>query len=212
MMAVVYGTEEDKAAVVGAVRRQHSYVRGPGYDAVDAHLQRWTAMTLFAAICKVQEVLFEGWMGRTELEILCQEYKSFAVVLDMPSDLWPDSLDGFEQCWDDIMDNEIDVGDNGHTMARLLLYDVALPWYLLWMLPLMRVLVAAWLPEELRIAYGLPDPRGWAVWFAYYALVTTIRLVYFAIPIHVRLMMHEWMKRDMRYAAEGIRKTGRWTI
>lgn len=56
--AAVYGTQAAKEAIFSVIHQRHSTVKGPGYDADDAELHKWTAATLFMSLIVVHETFF----------------------------------------------------------------------------------------------------------------------------------------------------------
>lgn len=150
-------------------------------------------------------------MSREEKEVLCQEFGRFATALDMPLEMWPGSLGEFERYFNEELQS-LEIIEASKQVADVLLRGMELPWFLMWALPVMRVLMAGWLPERFRVAFGLPDPNGWAVWGAYWVVVRLIWGLNWLTPEGVRVLVESWMKRDMATAAEDIRVHGRWMI
>jgi len=248
------------------IRGQHARVKGRGYDARDVALQKWTAATLFAGQEKVYEVFYAGsrrwWDGwgkgigkgcvdddgpeglmatREKKETLCLAYGAFASSLDMPVEMWPGSLDEFEEYFDRQLDEyihwhpeshsfeekekgegggrEAQVHEASRQIARTFLWDLHLPWWLRWMVPVMRLMMTFWLPPKLREAYGLPDPldenmkwRGWKLSLQYTALIWYIWFLATVTPQKTKKRIFDWVIKDMENAVEGIERTGRWTI
>ncbi|KAK3328095.1 hypothetical protein B0T19DRAFT_442013 [Cercophora scortea] len=210
ILAVTHGTPAQRSAICSMVRRQHARVHGPGYDARDAALQMWTAATIYAGVIKAHEA-FVGEMSLVRKAVLCRQAAAFATCLDMPAEMWPGSLQAFETYFDGMLARE--VGEVSKDMARVLMFEVALPWWLCWALPVVRLVTAHWLPPRLREAYGLPDPkRSWWLWRSYAVLVWVVWLLSWLAPRKVERGVFLLIKRDMERAAEGIERTGRWTI
>ncbi|KAK3359531.1 hypothetical protein B0T25DRAFT_533211 [Lasiosphaeria hispida] len=215
--AIVHGTPDQQAAICGAVRRQHAFVRGQGYDARDAELQRWTAATIFVAMCKSRGTFggkgAVGLRSREERGELCREFGRFATVLDMPAEMWPASLDEFERYYEaELSRLERGITEESGRVARMLLFEMVLPWWLRWMLPIVRVVMVNWLPPTLREAYGLPDPAGWAMWSCYHVLVCLVHGLNQAMPAWAKGRLNGWIQKDMARAAHDIRRTGRWMV
>ncbi|KAK4198923.1 hypothetical protein QBC40DRAFT_307949 [Triangularia verruculosa] len=213
IMAVVHGTEEQKALICGAIKKQHSFINGPSYTATDPELQKWTAATLFVAGQLTQDLLSvdQNPMPRAQKEVLCQQFGRFATALDMPAEMWPSSLEEFEAYFDEQI-RTIEITEASKKVANILLREMELPWLLIWTLPVMRVLMAVWLPARIRMAFGLPDPRGWLVWAAYWVVVLSIWCANWLMSGRVKVVIVSWMKKDMARAAEDIRVHGRWMI
>ncbi|KAK3403435.1 hypothetical protein B0T20DRAFT_26445 [Sordaria brevicollis] len=127
----------------------------------------------------------------------------------MPPDLWPETMDEFDAYVQEMMETKLVVTDEARKLARIMLWDVKV----LWLLPVVRVFMACWLPPRLREGYGLPDPTTeWWVSGSYFVLVWVVSLVDLVMPRIVNDMAFGLMRRDMERAVEGIRRTGRWTI
>ncbi|KAK4669645.1 uncharacterized protein QC763_204810 [Podospora pseudopauciseta] len=213
IIAVVHGTEEQRNLICNAIKKQHSHIHGPNYTANDPLLQKWTAATLFVAGQKTHELfsIEKKPMSREEKEVLCQEFGRFATALDMPLEMWPGSLGEFERYFNEELQS-LEIIEASKQVADVLLRGMELPWFLMWALPVMRVLMAGWLPERFRVAFELPDPNGWAVWAAYWVVVQLVWGLNWLTPEGVRVLVESWMKRDMAKAAEDIRVHGRWMI
>ncbi|KAK0652675.1 hypothetical protein B0T16DRAFT_505277 [Cercophora newfieldiana] len=219
VLAVTHGTPEQTRAVCDVITRQHSHVRGKGYDARDVHLQKWTAATLFVASRRGRMVFGEGMKSvglrtRGEMEGLCVEWGRLASVLDMPGEMWPGGLDEFEEYWEGEMGRIEREGVEGvsREMGRVLLFGMGLPWWLRWVMVVVRVVVARWLPQGLRRAYGLADPMGWGMWLGYAVVVWILWGANWAMPKFVKRMIARGMVEYMARAVEGIQRTGTWTI
>ncbi|KAK4450342.1 hypothetical protein QBC34DRAFT_484557 [Podospora aff. communis PSN243] len=204
VLAVTHGTPEQLSAITGVITKQHAHVRGKTYDARNAELQKWTAATLFVAQRKGRMVFGRGTraVGR-EMEGLCLESGRFASVLDMPGEMWPEGLDQFEEYFAGEMGRIEREGVDGVSaeVGRVLLFGLGLPWWLGWVMVVVRVVVARWLPDGLRRAYGLRDPNGWGMWLGYWAVVWVVWGVDRAMPGFVK-----------KGAAEDVQRTGRWMI
>ncbi|KAK3351068.1 hypothetical protein B0H65DRAFT_586383 [Neurospora tetraspora] len=215
ILAVSLGTPEQKRVIVDIVRKQHAFVRGSGtcqwksahgmipseekgmapaekivktaktveYDAADGELQKWVAATLF-----------------------------LGVSLDMPSEMWPDSMEKFDAYVEETVQERLVVTEEARKLAKILLWDVRVPWWMRWVLPIVRVFMACWLPSGLREGYGLPDPKEWWVSGCYFVLVWVVSLVDLVIPRIVNDAVFGLMRRDRERAVEGVQRTDRWTI
>ncbi|KAK1774224.1 hypothetical protein QBC45DRAFT_338127, partial [Copromyces sp. CBS 386.78] len=224
ILAVAIGTPEQKRVIVEMVRKQHAFVRGTGktvegneqikYDAADGELQKWVAATLFMGVCKARESFGWSWswgsgarrqdkQSEEERWKLCKAHREYAVALNMPSEMWPRSMEEFDV---------LVVTEEARKLARILLWEVAMPWWMSWVLPLARVFMACWLPSGLREGYGLPDPKGWWVLGCYAVLVWAVALVDLVTPRVVNDAAFELMRRDMEKAVKRIQMMGRWTI
>jgi len=219
ILAVTHGTPRQLTAICDVITEQHSHVHGKGYDARDVELQKWTAATLFVGTRKGRMVFGEGekavgMRNRKEMEGLCRESGRFASVLDMPEGMWPGGLDEFEEYWEGEMERIEREGVDGvsREMGRVLLFGLGLPWWLGWVVVVVRVVVARWLPDGLRRAYGLGDPMGWGMWVAYAVTVWVVWGVNWAMPKSLKRVVNRGMVGYMASAAGGIERTGGWTI
>lgn len=129
----------------------------------------------------------------------------------MPAYMWPSSLDEFETYFDEQI-HTLEITDASKKAADILWRSVELPWFLLWGLVVMRLLMAVWLPERLRIAYGLPSPENWLVWLECTAVVRAMWMINWAVPERFKVVVGSWMKKEMARAAEDIRINGRWIM
>ncbi|PHH78431.1 hypothetical protein CDD82_3051 [Ophiocordyceps australis] len=203
LVAVMFGTEEEKDAICSVVRRQHAHVHGAGYDANDAELQRWVAATGLMATVKVHETFF-GPMDARAQDALCVEFGVFGRELGMPAQAWFASWREFDAYWTQTVAG-LRVSDEGREMARMVLYGL-LPWYLGWVAWAVRVFVAAWLPESLARAFGLEA----GMWFG--VLAGLGRVVCWAVPGGVWRALTLVLVHDMQRAAAAVAGSGRWTM
>ncbi|KAK5656818.1 hypothetical protein OQA88_4366 [Cercophora sp. LCS_1] len=210
--AICAGALSQQDTIIRAVKRQHARVRGKGYDARDAEAQKWTAATTFMSVIKCQRT-FGRRMGKQEMEGLMSEFGRFAACLDMPWELWPESLEEMEVYFEKEAETfGIEIQDEGRRMGRVVLWGMELPWWLRWVMPVVRVVVANWLPDNLREAYGLADPNGWGMRMGYWLAVWAIWLVDLMTPGLARDLANAWLVRLMVRSVEGLEKTGRWVI
>lgn len=211
------------------------------YEAADGELQKWVAATLFLGVCKARETFYWSgvdwnWLlplwvrgrrktggeeqeeeervrrKREERWQLCQAHGEYAIALDMPSEMWPTSVEGFEVYVEETMREKLVVTEEARKLARILLWDVRVPWWMGWVLPVARVFMACWLPSSLREGYGLPNPEEWWVSWCYHVFIWLIGLVNLMTPRMVNNVAFGLMRKDMERAVEGIQRTGRWTI
>lgn len=143
---------------------------------------------------------------------LCKAHREYAVALDMPSEMWPKSMEEFDAYVEEMMRERLVVTDEARKLARILLWDVSVPWWMTWLLPAARVFMACWLPPGLQEGHGLPGPSEWWVSWCYFVITWVVALMDLATPRMVNDAAFGWMKRDMERAVEGIRRTGKWTI
>ncbi|KAK3370448.1 hypothetical protein B0H63DRAFT_379070, partial [Podospora didyma] len=213
IFAISHGTSRQRDAIIGAVKKQHAFVRGPGYDASDAELQKWTAVTMLFAGLRAHAVLGKGVSERDREVLWRWGFGRFAMALDMPAEMWPRSWDEMERYYLAKIET-LEITPAARRAARIFLYELTLPWWLrcMGMLPAMRLVMARWLPPRLRREYGLPDPDGRLAWLGYVVLVWVARVVLWVLPRRAERALGEGMRRDMVRAAEDIARFGRWMI
>ncbi|PHH67392.1 hypothetical protein CDD81_162 [Ophiocordyceps australis] len=207
LVAVMYGTEGEREAICGVVRRQHGRVKGVGYEANDAELQRWVAATGLVATVKVHET-FLGAMEQHEQEALCVEFGMFGTQLGMPASAWFSSWGEFEHYWTGMV-QELKVSDEGRELGRMILYEL-LPWYLGWVQWVVRIFVAAWLPEKFARGFGLE--RGMVACMSFRVLAGLGWILYLLVPVVVWRMATLVLVHDMQRVAAEVVKSQRWSI
>ena len=209
MTAVLYGTDEQIETITSVIHRQHSFVKGTEYDADGPELHRWTAATLFMGFITVHETFF-GRLPIDEKEQICQEFAAYGTYLRMPAEMWPKTLDDFNEYWNDNV-NDLDVTEDAKVLGQAILYPQGLPWYVAWGLPLVRILTAKWLPRKFAVAYGLGDPDIFLRTFCYMLVVAFVKCTYCLLPDVVRYQGHRVVVRQMEDAVSRIQRTGRWS-
>lgn len=208
LIAAVYGTPEEKAAITSMIHRAHSVVKKEkAYSADDPELHKWTAATLFMSLLKVHETFF-GKMSDDVVERLFRETAIFGTSLRMPPEMWPATLDEFWEYWNHNIET-LEITHWARDLGRALMYPVNMPWYLKPSLPSARLLTAAWLPERIRAAYGfLPDPAENRLLLK--ATIGTMYTAYCLTPAYIRMIPHRHYKEDMNKAVKRVQKTGTW--
>ena len=158
--AVVYGTEDQVAAVRRSVNRAHSAVRrkpdagSHGYSAFDAQAQLWVVATLYDTAITVYEKIY-GQLDNEAADLMYSDYARIGTVLQLPADLWPADRAAFRTYWDaSLRTLELDAVSAG--VGRDLLYPPAGPLWLRMSMPLIRFITAGLLPDHLRAGFGLP--------------------------------------------------------
>lgn len=154
-------------------------------------------------------------MTRAEKERLCIQAGVVAGSLDMSGEMWFSSLEEFEVYFDEQINRELEISEAGREIARVFLYEMELPFWLGWLMPVVRVVMTFWLPSRWREAYGLPDPEGGGFWVVvmggwYTMLVWGAWLVDLLMPGWVKEWLFGLLKGDMEWAVEEILRTGRW--
>jgi uncharacterized protein (DUF2236 family) len=191
---VTFGTAEEIDAVAAQVTAAHRKVAGAGYRASDPELQLWVAATLYDTAVLLYEELF----GPLELAVADKVYEQYAVLgtaLQVPTQLWPTDRAAFQAYWHDMIDT-LEVTDEARRVARDLLSAERAPLLLKAAMPLNRFLTAAWLPEQIRIQYGLHWDE--AQQRRYNLLRTAGAPLYRLLPLPLREAPKMWYLRDMR--------------
>jgi uncharacterized protein (DUF2236 family) len=158
--AVVYGTEDQLAAVRRSVNRTHAAVRrkpgagSAGYSAFDAQSQLWVVATLYDTAVTVYERIY-GALDEEAADLVYREYAKIGTALQLPAELWPADRSAFGAYWDECLQS-LEADDVSVRVARELLHP---PDPELWQrlaMPLARFLTAGLLPDQLRDRFGLP--------------------------------------------------------
>lgn len=212
LMALWFGDERDIRHVVRVVDARHARVRGdgaPAYDARDPDAQRWVAAT----IVHVQTDL-ERRMSRESLpphiaDALVRAYAPLAGNLQGGAAGWPATRAEFDAWWADRMDR-VAVGPEARAVARDLLGGTGLPPSLRPLMPPLRLITAALLPEAIRDAYGFRwTPRAERAagdWIS--TLAAARRVVPMAVrTIPMRVSLQRVQQRS-RYAEGDLRGRG----
>ncbi|MCI0142445.1 DUF2236 domain-containing protein [Arthrobacter bambusae] len=158
--AVVYGSEEQLAAVRRAVNRAHAPVRRPadeasnGYNAFDAHSQLWVVATLYDTAVTVYEKV-HGALDDDTADRIYREYARIGTALQLPAELWPADRPAFARYRDDSL-RHLEPDAAALRVAHELLYPASGPFLMRLSMPLVRLLTAGLLPEQLRAGFGLP--------------------------------------------------------
>ncbi|MET3163036.1 UNVERIFIED_ORG: uncharacterized protein (DUF2236 family) [Arthrobacter sp. UYEF10] len=158
--AVVYGTEDQVAAVRRKVNRAHSAVRrkpdagSRGYSAFDAQAQLWVVATLYDTAITVYEKIY-GPLDDDAADLMYSDYARIGTVLQLPADLWPADRAAFRTYWDASL-RTLELDAVTASVGRDLLYPLAGPLWLRMSMPLIRFITAGLLPDHLRAGFGLP--------------------------------------------------------
>ncbi|EAR25015.1 hypothetical protein A20C1_07026 [marine actinobacterium PHSC20C1] len=179
LYVTVYGTPDEAAEVARRVGAAHRPVRSTNYDARDPQLQLWVAATLYDTAMRVRELVF-GPLREVDAETLLDDYSVIATALGVPRALWPADRAAFARYWSESVAS-LSVTGASRGVAHQLLHPTGGPWWLRPSMPLVRMLTAGLLTEELREAYGLPHNQKR---FNRFMLAT--RMIYPLLPRWVR--------------------------
>lgn len=208
LYAVGFGDAQLTAAAVRAVNLAHRPVHGrtdadgPAYDASDPDAQRWVASTMLAVALELHERLW-GKLDDATADAIVRGYAPLGTRLQASPAGWPTTRAQFEAWWDERLATA-HVGDDARLVARTLLSGAsALPRGIRWLLPPVRLITAALLPEPVRTAYGFRwTPRAEhaaEAWLAGLAIVW---------PLLPRFVRHAPMRASLRRARRRSRYAG----
>ncbi|KAK4445391.1 hypothetical protein QBC34DRAFT_451398 [Podospora aff. communis PSN243] len=203
-MAVVHGTPRERAVMCAQINKQHAAVRGPGYAADDVELQRWVLATFFWAVVAVHESL-HGEMEEGEKDELCRDYGVLGGVLKIPAERWFERWVDFERYYEGVVEGMVPLDERTRAVGSTILWGLTWPWFVAWVPPFQRMLVAHWMPERLRVEYGLEKPNPVVLW----VVLTVTRWVYYGIPV-IRWLGRLWLLDLMRRTAVRVERTGKF--
>nr|WP_246045240.1 oxygenase MpaB family protein [Rhodococcus oryzae] len=152
--AVVYGTDEERAAVIRMVNKAHAKVRSDDYNAFDPQLQLWVAATLYESAVTLYERVF-GRLDDANADALYREYAILGTALQVPDGLWPRDRAEFAAYWKQQIDGA-EVDAKVRAVSRNLFHPVRAPFLIRANLPAYRWLTTGLLPERLRQQFELP--------------------------------------------------------
>jgi uncharacterized protein (DUF2236 family) len=200
--AVLYGSEDQIAAVRRSVNRAHAPVRrkpgaaSHGYNAFDAQAQLWVVATLYDTSVTVYEKIY-GPLDEEAAELMYQDYARIGTVLQLPAELWPADRAAFSAYWDSRVESlEPDAVTAG--VGRQLLYPPGGPLWLRMSIPLIRFITAGLLPDHLRSSFGLPWSERHSRLFD--RTTRWSALVYPRLPRLVRHFAKDYCLRRLRTA------------
>jgi uncharacterized protein (DUF2236 family) len=196
---MVYGTPDEKQAIINMVHRAHSVVKGRDYSADDVELQLWVAATLYGAGTEIYEKFFEKQDDVTA-DRTYREYSVLASSLRVPPEMWPKDRAAFWRYWNDKIEN-LEITDHARNVCKDLLFENKGPLWMRANLPALRVATAEWLSPRMREQYGLTRrPKTYKV------LQKITKVIYPALPGRVRTYPVRFYLKDMRkrIAANGV--------
>jgi uncharacterized protein (DUF2236 family) len=191
---MVYGTVEEKRAIVDMVHRAHQPVKGEGYTADDPELQLWVAATLYATALDIYQKVF-GTMDEAHADLIYQQYAVLATTLRVPAEMWPVDRKAFWEYWDTMI-KSLPITPHALNVAKDLLYNKKAPLWIRINMPLIRLATAEWLPPHLRDAYGLKTSKTRRA--VYEILQSFTRSIYPHMPMAIRQYPMKYYMKDMR--------------
>jgi len=164
-MAMVFGPRRTAMQAVRAVNSRHRAVRGPGYAATDPQLLLWVQATLvYSAIHGYRSLV--GPLSADEADKYYQDTKEIGVLLGVPREMYPASVEAFEAYLQGMIDRrEVAVGADARRMSEVILHPEFRGVPRMAFAPL-TVITAGLLPPSLREGYGLSWGRAQRAAFA----------------------------------------------
>ena len=157
--AIVYGSDEQVAAVRRAVNRAHAPVRRnpddatKGYNAFDPESQLWVVATLYDTAVTVYEQV-HGPLDDETADRMYRDYARIGTALQLPANMWPPDRAAFARYWSSHVDL-LRADEKARKIAKDLLYPAGGPALMRLVMPLARFLTAGLLPDHLREGFGL---------------------------------------------------------
>jgi uncharacterized protein (DUF2236 family) len=186
--AVVYGSEEQLAAVRRSVNRAHARVRrpanngSPGYSAFDAQAQLWVVATLYDTTVTVYEKI-HGLLSDEAADTVYRDFARIGTVLQLPAGLWPADRSAFRTYWDGSL-QRLQADATALNIADELFRPPKGPLWLRMAMPLARFLTAGFLPHQLREDFELPWSDRHRVGFE--VVMRLLAVVYPRLPQRAR--------------------------
>src|SRR3984893_1840429 len=121
-MAIVFGPRPAAMQAVRTINSRHRAVRGPGYAATDPQLLLWVQATLvYSAIHGYRSLV--GPLSDAEADRYYQDTKEIGVLLGVPRQLYPASVEAFEAYLQGMIDRqEVAVGADARRMSEGVLH------------------------------------------------------------------------------------------
>jgi len=164
LYAVGFGSPELAERMARLVDERHRPVHGRAaadgtrYSAFDADAQRWVAATITATTLELHERLV-GRLPTAEADLIVRRLGALGGRLQAARAGWPETRAEFDAWWAERL-ARLEVGDDARRIAHALLDARALPRGVRLLLPPVRLMTVALLPEAVRRAYGLSSaPR-----------------------------------------------------
>ncbi len=152
----VFGDTRTALAAVRRINGAHEKVRGVGYSAMDADLLTWVMATLVDSAVLGYETFVEP-LDDAEKDRFYAEARSVGRLLGTPQSAMPPDFRALRRYVDAVIaSGEVGVDDVGRGAARDTLYPPRV-----WFVPRpvfdsVALLTAAFLPDALRVQYGMP--------------------------------------------------------
>src|ERR1700674_5458418 len=121
-MAIVFGPRRVAMQAVRTINSRHRAVHGPGYTATDPQLLLWVQATLVYSAIHGYRALF-GPLSDAEADQYYQDTKEIGVLLGVPREMYPVSVEAFEAYLQGMIDrSEVAVGGDARRMSEDILH------------------------------------------------------------------------------------------
>ncbi|KAL4895621.1 hypothetical protein BDV59DRAFT_191568 [Aspergillus ambiguus] len=164
---MIFGNEDEKAAMRAWVDKAHSRVKGgekdKAYDAMDPGLQLWVAATIYASMVSMYELIY-GPLPPAMAERVYQAYSIMGTSLQVPREMWPANLRAFRVYWKDMVQNHLDVSVDARMVLKDLWHPKGIPFWIkpaVWFaMPFVRRITAEQLPPAIREQFALRSTKS----------------------------------------------------
>jgi uncharacterized protein (DUF2236 family) len=164
-LAWVFGSRAQAIEAARIVNRRHDAVQGPGYSAKDPALLMWVQATLVYSAIRAYRC-FVGPLTDAEADRYYQDTKEIGVLLGIPREMYPVSVDALQSYMEDMIDGgEVAVGDDARHL-RWVVLKPRFPGVPRFAFTPLRTITAGLLPVRLREQYGLEWGRPQRAMFA----------------------------------------------
>ncbi len=153
-LAWVFGSRAQAIEAARIVNRRHDAVQGLGYSAKDPALLMWVQATLVYSAIRAYRA-FVGPLTETEADQYFQDTKGIGVLLGVPKEMYPATLEQFLAYMQEMMARgEVAVSDDARHLASVVLQP-RFPGVPRFAFTPLRTITAGLLPVRLREQYGL---------------------------------------------------------
>jgi uncharacterized protein (DUF2236 family) len=189
---VMFGSREEADAVLAAVARMHSRVRGElredagpysagtRYDALDPELMLWTIAVMMDSAECFHDLLVRR-LRAEEREALWRDYIRFGELFGMPAEIAPATHVQFRDYYEGILEGDsIWLTEEARQMGRATAFEIPMPLALQPGKTVHDLIMLGSLPARVRRLYGLRWTPAHALAFG--AAVRGVRAARIALP------------------------------
>ncbi|RDW68811.1 oxygenase MpaB family protein [Aspergillus mulundensis] len=208
IFAMIFGTNQEKAAMKEWVDKAHSRVKGEVarglrksevYDAMNPELQLWVAATIYVSMVGMYERVY-GELPPLRAELVYQAFACMGTSLQVPRDMWPVDRKAFKVYWDDVVNNQLDVTADARGVLDELFHPRGLPLWarpIAWvLLTIVRPVTIEQLPLNVREVFGLKSTRTTRAVTSLF--MSTVAVTYPLTPGFIRHWQKAYSMRLMR--------------